>query len=78
VPFNIGIGFAIPSNVAKMVVPQLVQKGKVARGWLGVQLSRESIKGLSDNLREHFGVPDGGVVVTLVTRRARRQGTAAQ
>jgi serine protease Do len=66
VPVNIGIGFAIPSNVAKTIVPQLVQNGKVARGWLGVELSRESAKGLSGNLRQHFGVADGGVLVTLV------------
>ncbi|MCE5241097.1 trypsin-like peptidase domain-containing protein [bacterium] len=66
VPVNIGIGFAIPSNVAKTVVPQLIQKGKVARGWLGVQLSRESAKSMSDNLKQHFGVPEGGALVTMV------------
>jgi len=33
---NIGIGFAIPSNMAKKVVTQLKDKGKVIRGWLGV------------------------------------------
>jgi len=66
VPFNIGIGFAIPSNVAARIVPDLIQKGRVARGWLGVQLSLQSVKGLSDNLRQHFGAPDGGVLVTLV------------
>jgi len=31
-----GIGFAIPANMAKHVLPQLKQKGKVTRGWLGV------------------------------------------
>jgi serine protease Do len=61
VPVNIGIGFAIPSNVAKLVVPQLVDKGQVARGWLGV-----TIKELNDNLREHFGVPAGGVLITEI------------
>ncbi|MBU0609449.1 MAG: trypsin-like peptidase domain-containing protein [Armatimonadetes bacterium] len=70
VPVNIGIGFAIPSNVAKTVVPQLVQKGKVARGWLGVVLSRESEKELSANLRQYYGVPDGGVIVAMVTEGA--------
>ena len=30
----IGIGFAIPSNRAKMVVDQFVQNGKIVRGWL--------------------------------------------
>jgi serine protease Do len=61
VPVNIGIGFAIPSNVAQLVLPQLIKGGKVARGWLGVV-----IKDLSENLREYYGVPDGGVLVTSV------------
>ncbi len=34
---NVGIGFAIPINFAKMVIPDLMAKGKVARGWLGIQ-----------------------------------------
>lgn len=33
---NVGIGFAIPSNLAKHVVTQLRKDGKVTRGWLGV------------------------------------------
>ncbi|MGH6829089.1 MAG: Do family serine endopeptidase [Rhizomicrobium sp.] len=35
---SVGIGFAIPSNVAKDIVAQLREHGKVARGWLGVQM----------------------------------------
>lgn len=65
VPVNIGIGFAIPSNAAKTIVPQLIQQGKVARGWLGV-----TIKDLNDNLRTHFGVAEGGVLVTQVNENA--------
>ncbi|MCX6564350.1 MAG: DegQ family serine endoprotease [Candidatus Aminicenantes bacterium] len=34
---NIGIGFAIPVNMAKKVVSQLKDKGEVVRGWLGVE-----------------------------------------
>ena len=34
--FAQGIGFAIPSNMAKHVIEQLLAKGKVIRGWLGV------------------------------------------
>jgi serine protease Do len=37
---NIGIGFAIPINLAKELVPQLKTKGKVTRGWLGVVIQR--------------------------------------
>ena len=32
---NVGIGFAIPSNLAKPVIDSLMKSGKVARGWLG-------------------------------------------
>jgi serine protease Do len=35
---SVGIGFAVPSNVAKTVVEQIEQHGKVSRGWLGVQI----------------------------------------
>ena len=31
-------GFAVPINVAKEILPQLREKGKVVRGWLGVQI----------------------------------------
>jgi serine protease Do len=40
---NIGIGFAIPSNMAKKVVTQLKEKGKVIRGWLGVEVAQVPI-----------------------------------
>ncbi len=35
---NVGIGFAIPSNLAKQVVAQLREHGTVERGWLGVRI----------------------------------------
>jgi serine protease Do len=35
---SVGIGFAVPSNLAKTVVTQLEEHGKVSRGWLGVQI----------------------------------------
>jgi serine protease Do len=40
---NIGIGFAIPSNMAKKVILQLKEKGKVVRGWLGISILRQPI-----------------------------------
>ena len=46
-----GIGFAIPVNMAKNVVSQLMQKGKVSRGWLGV-----SIQPVTAALAESFGL----------------------
>ena len=39
---NGSIGFAIPSNLVKMLVPQLVAKGKVEWGWLGVSIGEVS------------------------------------
>jgi serine protease Do len=35
-----GIGFAIPINMAKGLLPQLLETGSVTRGWLGVQIQR--------------------------------------
>jgi len=37
---NIGIGFAIPINLAKDLIPQLREKGKVTRGWIGVMIQK--------------------------------------
>jgi serine protease Do len=37
-PQSAGVGFAVPINVAKEVVPQLRETGKVVRGWLGVTI----------------------------------------
>ncbi len=37
---SVGIGFAIPINLARTVVPDLIATGKVSRGWLGVHLGR--------------------------------------
>ncbi|WP_022729695.1 DegQ family serine endoprotease [Fodinicurvata sediminis] len=47
---SVGIGFAIPSNLASDVITQLREKGEVERGWLGVriqQVTPELAEGLS-------------------------------
>jgi len=49
-----GIGFAIPINQAKAILTDLVHKGHVTRGWLGVELSRE----ISPAMVKAFGLPD--------------------
>jgi serine protease Do len=46
-----GIGFAIPSNIAKVVIPQLTQKGKVIRGIIGVVA-----EGVPADLAKKFGI----------------------
>ena len=35
---NIGLGFALPSNLVKQILPDLIEKGKVERGWLGISM----------------------------------------
>ena len=48
-----GIGFAIPSSMAKVVMDNLIKKGKVVRGWLGV-----SIQPVTPELAKQFGIKD--------------------
>ncbi|HEX9154631.1 MAG TPA: Do family serine endopeptidase [Nitrospira sp.] len=60
--FAQGIGFAIPSNMAKQVLQQLVAQGRVVRGWLGV-----GIQPLTPELARKFGVNESeGVLVNEV------------
>jgi serine protease Do len=56
-----GIGFAIPINLARKVMDDLVKKGKVTRGWLGV-----GIQPLTPELSKSFGVSGEGVLVNQV------------
>ena len=58
-----GIGFAIPINMVKRVVDQLVEKGKVVRGWLGVALQP-----LSKELVQTLGLPgsEGALVASTI------------
>jgi serine protease Do len=49
---NIGIGFAIPVNVAKDLLPELEEKGRVTRGWLGVMIQR-----VTPDIAESLGLP---------------------
>ena len=66
---NIGIGFSIPSNMAKSVMEQLLNNGKVRRGMLGV-----GIQPITEALKENFGLKDTrGVLINDV-----RKGSAAE
>ncbi|MGZ8334973.1 MAG: DegQ family serine endoprotease [Allosphingosinicella sp.] len=59
---SVGIGFAIPSNVAGPVVKQLIEHGEVRRGWLGVR-----IQTVTEELAESFGLAEpGGALVAEV------------
>jgi Do/DeqQ family serine protease len=57
-----GIGFAIPANMVKRVISQLIDRGKVTRGWIGV-----SVQPLTPELAQSLGVKDThGAVVARV------------
>jgi serine protease Do len=60
---NIGIGFAVPSNMAKNVMDQLVVNGRVHRGRLGV-----TVQGVTGDLAAGFGLDKAeGAIVSDVT-----------
>jgi serine protease Do len=60
---SVGIGFAVPSSVAKNVVAQLEEHGKVERGWLGVQI-QEVTPAIAASLGLH---DDRGALVAVVS-----------
>ena len=61
---NIGIGFAIPVNMAKEILAQLREKGKVTRGWLGVMIQH-----VTPELAESFGLAkEKGALVSDVVK----------
>ena len=72
---NIGIGFAIPSNMVRSIMEQLIEHGEVSRGQLGV-----STISLSPEFRRSLGLPDNtqGALVTQVAEgsAAARAGIA--
>jgi serine protease Do len=60
---SVGIGFAIPSNLAKTVIAQLREHGKVDRGWLGVQIQQ-----MTPEIASSLGLPsERGALVSDVT-----------
>jgi len=57
-----GIGFAIPANMARRITAQLIDRGKVTRGWIGV-----SLQPLSTELAQSLGLTDThGAIVARV------------
>ncbi len=67
---SIGIGFSIPSNLARNIVGQLRDTGRVRRGWLGVNIQQ-----VTDEIAESLGLRNGtrGALVA----RAQDGGPAA-
>jgi len=65
---NIGIGFAVPTSIARSIIGQLVEFGEVRRGQLGV-----IIQDLTPDLAKALDVPkpvQGGVIVTQVVENS--------
>jgi serine protease DegQ len=61
---SMGIGFAIPGNVAKQVMEQIVQSGSVTRGWIGV-----GVQDITKELAESLKLPRAtGALVSEVLR----------
>jgi serine protease Do len=72
---SVGIGFAVPANLARPVIAQLKAQGKVERGWLGVRIQE-----LTPELAESFGLAkaEGGLVAGVTPHGpAARAGFAA-
>ncbi|MBI3783733.1 MAG: PDZ domain-containing protein, partial [Deltaproteobacteria bacterium] len=67
---NIGIGFAIPVNLAKELLPELQAKGKVTRGWLGVLIQK-----VTPEIADSLGISNaqGALVADVV-----KDGPAAE
>jgi serine protease Do len=61
---SVGIGFAIPSSIAKQVISEIRDKGQVTRGWLGVQ-----IQPVTEDIAESLGLDEAqGAIVADVTQ----------
>lgn len=64
-----GIGFSVPSNMVKFIMNQLINEGKVTRGWLGV-----TIQDLTPELAQKFGIGiQKGVLVSDITKNSPAQ-----
>jgi serine protease Do len=61
-PQSAGVGFAVPINVAKNILPQLREKGRVTRGWLGV-----TIGPVGEDMAKSYGLKEArGAVINDV------------
>ena len=57
---NHGVGFAIPSDMAKKIAKELIEKGGIKRGFLGV-----GIQDINNDIKESYGDNSGAVVISL-------------
>jgi len=69
---NHGIGFSIPVDMVRNVVTKLIEKGKVSRGYMGVNISK-----LTDELKDLY-VHQNGAIVTNVQKNSPAQTSDIQ
>ncbi len=71
---SVGIGFAIPSNLAKSVISQLIEFGKTRRGWIGVR-----IQTVTDDIAESLSLGKSqGALVASVTANGPAEAAKLQ
>ena len=63
-----GIGFAIPVNLVRGVVSEILSRGRVLRGWIGIAADT-----LTDVDRERLGIDKGGVLITSLASNGPAQ-----
>lgn len=69
-----GLGFAIPSNLAKFVMTSIIDKGRVVRGWLGIESTA-----LSTELAEAFNLPLGsGILISGIYEKGPAKAAGLQ
>ena len=63
---SVGIGFAIPSNLARPVIDQIIKYGHTRRGWMGVR-----IQAVTDDIAESLGLSSAeGAMIASITANA--------
>ena len=61
---SLGIGYAIPVSIARQVMEQIIEKGSVTRGWIGV-----GVQDINKELADSFKLPTAkGVLITQIER----------
>ncbi len=69
-----GLGFAIPSNLAKAIINQLIEHGEVTRGYLGIVIQQ-----LTSDLAESFGIKASqGILVAQVSKHSPAEEAGLQ
>lgn len=76
-----GVGFAVPINTIKNVVQQLIEKGKVEHGYIGVSMFRVGVEELATysdqsagDLSGKYGLPEKGAIVSQAAEGGPAEG----